>query len=147
MLARIERKDNLLTLLVGGVNWCRHCGKQYRGFLKKLKIEPPSVQFTRSVVSNSLLPHGLQHARLPCPPPTPRVYSNSCPPTSSSSVILQPKKLLELINKFSKAVGIKINIQISIAFLYTNNELHKKEIEKSITLTITPKKIKSEGQI
>ena len=38
-----------------------------------------SVQFSRSVVSNSLGPHGLQHARPPCPSPTPRVYSNSCP--------------------------------------------------------------------
>ena len=52
-----------------------------------------SVQFSRSVVSNSLRPHGLQHARLPCPSPTPRAYSNSCPlsqschPTISSSVI------------------------------------------------------------
>ena len=51
-----------------------------------------SVQFSRSVVSNSLQPHGLQHARLPCPSPTPRAYSNSCPssqwchPTISSSV-------------------------------------------------------------
>ena len=52
-----------------------------------------SVQFNHSVVSTSLQPHGLQHARLPCPPPTPGVYSNSCPsswwchPTISSSVI------------------------------------------------------------
>ena len=38
-----------------------------------------SVQFSHSVVSKSLLPHGLQHARPPCPLPTPRVYSNSCP--------------------------------------------------------------------
>ena len=46
-----------------------------------------------SVMSNSLRPHGLQHARPPCPPPTLRLYSNSCPvsqwchPTISSSVI------------------------------------------------------------
>ena len=52
-----------------------------------------SVHFSRSVVSNSLRPHGLQHARPPCPSPTPGVYSNSCPlsqwchPTISSSVI------------------------------------------------------------
>ena len=52
-----------------------------------------SVQFSRSVVSDSLRPHGLQHARPPCPSPTPGVYSNSCPlsrwchPTISSSVI------------------------------------------------------------
>ena len=50
-------------------------------------------QFSRSVVSNSLQPHGLQHARLPCPSPTPRAYSNSCPssqwchPTISSSIV------------------------------------------------------------
>ena len=50
-----------------------------------------SVQSSRSVVSDSLLPHGLQHARPPCPSPTPRACSNSCPlsqwrhPTISSS--------------------------------------------------------------
>ena len=37
-----------------------------------------SVQFSCSVTSDSLHPHGLQHARPPCPSPTPRVYSNSC---------------------------------------------------------------------
>ena len=37
-----------------------------------------SVQVSCSVVSNSLRPHGLQHARLPCPSPTPEAYSNSC---------------------------------------------------------------------
>ena len=53
-----------------------------------------SVQFGRSVVSDSLQPHGLQHVRLPRLSPTPRVYSDSCPssqwchPTISSSVIL-----------------------------------------------------------
>ena len=50
------------------------------------------VQFSRSVVSNSLRPHESQHARPPCPSPTPRVHSNSCPssrwchPAFSSSV-------------------------------------------------------------
>ena len=53
-----------------------------------------SVQLSCSVVSNSLWPHGLQHARLPCPSLTPSVYSNSCTPsrwchqTISSSVVL-----------------------------------------------------------
>ena len=52
-----------------------------------------SVQFSRSVVSDSLRPHGLQHARLPCPSPVPGAYSNSCPlyrwyhPIISSSAI------------------------------------------------------------
>ena len=52
-----------------------------------------SVQFSRSVVSDSLWTHGLQHARPPCPSPIPGVYPNSCPlsrwwhPTVSSSVV------------------------------------------------------------
>ena len=51
-----------------------------------------SVQFSHSVMSNSLRPHESQHVRPPCPSPTPRVYSNSCPssrrchPAISSSV-------------------------------------------------------------
>ena len=50
-----------------------------------------SANFSLSVVSDSLWPHGLQHTRLPCPSPTPRAYSNSgpsswwCHPTTSSS--------------------------------------------------------------
>ena len=63
-----------------------------------LMTKPPSPHTTesqsvQSVVSDSLRPHELQHARPPCPSPTPRVYSNSCPscqwchPTISSSVI------------------------------------------------------------
>ena len=52
-----------------------------------------SVQFSHSVVSDSLWPHGLQHAKLPCPSPAPKPCSNLCPssqwchPTISSSVI------------------------------------------------------------
>ena len=52
-----------------------------------------SVQFSRSVVSDSLRPHELQHARPPCPSSTPGVHSNSCPssqgchPAISSSII------------------------------------------------------------
>ena len=41
-------------------------------------LVPYSVQFSRSVVSDSLQPHEPQHARPPCPSPTPRVYPNSC---------------------------------------------------------------------
>ena len=59
----------------------------------KTNIKLSSVQFSCSVVSDSLKPHGLHHARPPCPSPTPGVYWNSCPsswwcyPTISSSVI------------------------------------------------------------
>ena len=58
-----------------------------------LSISFCSVQFSRSVVSNSLRPHESQHTRLPCPSPTPKVCSDSCPssqwclPTISSSVV------------------------------------------------------------
>ena len=60
---------------------------------KMCEIYISSVQLSCSVVSNSLQPHGLQQARLPCPSRTPGAYSNSCPsrrrchPTISSSVI------------------------------------------------------------
>ena len=43
------------------------------------KLTFHQVQFSRSVISDSLWSHGLQHTRLPCPSPTPRVYSNLCP--------------------------------------------------------------------
>ena len=48
-------------------------------FLKRLGIKSPSVQFRCSVVSDSLRPHESQHARPPCPSPTPRVHSDSHP--------------------------------------------------------------------
>ena len=56
------------------------------------QCQSSGVQFNCTVESDSVPPHGLQHARSPCPPPTPRAYSNSCPlsrwchPTISSSV-------------------------------------------------------------
>ena len=61
--------------------------------LTEPESESRSVQLSRSVVSDSLWPHESQHARPPCPLPTPRVYPNSCPssrwchPAISSSVV------------------------------------------------------------
>ena len=61
-------------------------------FLTNFILES-SVQFNRSIVSDSLRPHELQHATPPCPSPTPRACSNSCPsswwgyPTISFSVV------------------------------------------------------------
>ena len=61
--------------------------------LFNLKAEFSSVQFSCSVVSDSLRPHEPQHPRPPCPSPTPGVYPNSCPlsqgchPTISFSVV------------------------------------------------------------
>ena len=55
------------------------------------------------------------------------------------------KKLLELINEFSKLAGYKINTQKSVAFSYTNNELTKRNIKKTIPFTIATKRIKYLG--
>ena len=69
----------------GSSNWTRNPLLELIRFLFS--------QFSCSVMSDSVRPHGLQHARLPCPSPSPRVNSNSCPlsrwchPTIMSSVI------------------------------------------------------------
>ena len=55
------------------------------------------------------------------------------------------KKLLGLINEFSKVSGYKINIQKSVAFLYANNKLTEREIKKTIPFTIASKRIKYLG--
>ena len=58
-----------------------------------LSVQFSSVQFSSSVVSDSLRPHESQHARPPCPSPAPRIHSDSCPssqwchPAISSSVV------------------------------------------------------------
>ena len=78
-----------------GLNPCLLCLLHwYVGSLPPGKpLQFSSVHFSSSVVSDSLQLHGLQHARPPCPSPTPGVYSDSCPlswwchPTISSSVV------------------------------------------------------------
>ena len=66
----------------------------YLKLIQHCKSTISSVQFNRSVMSNSLRPHEIQHARPPCPSPTPGVHSNSClssrwcHPAISSSVVL-----------------------------------------------------------
>jgi hypothetical protein len=51
-------------------------------------------------------------------------------------------KLTDLTNSFSNVAGYKINLQNSVAFLYTNSEQIEKEYRKTTSLTITSKKIK-----
>ena len=55
------------------------------------------------------------------------------------------RKLLELINEYSKVAGYKINMQKSLAFLYTNNEKIEREIKETIPFTIATKRIKYLG--
>ena len=93
-----------------------------------------SVQFSRSAVSDSLRPHGLQHTRPPCPSPTPGVYPNSCPlsqwchPTISSSVVpfscLQPfpaSGSLQMTQFFASG-GQSIGVSASTSVLPMNNQ-------------------------
>ena len=92
-----------------------------------------SFQFSRSVVSNSLRPRELQHARPPCPSPTPRAYSNSCPsswwchPTISFSVVpfsscLQsfPASVSFPISQFFASDGQSIGVSASTSVLSMN---------------------------
>ena len=92
-----------------------------------------SVQFSHSVMSDSLWPHGLQHARLLCPSPTPGACSNSCPlsqwchPTISSSVIpfsscLQsfPGSRSFPMSQFFEAGGQSIGVSASASALPRN---------------------------
>ena len=90
-------------------------------------------QFSHSVESNSLQPHGLQHAGPPCPSPTPRVYSNSCPlswwchPAISSSVVPFSSHLESFLasgsfqmNQFFTTGGQSIGVSASAWVLAVN---------------------------
>ena len=66
-----------------------------------------SIQFSLSVMSDSLQPHGLQYARPPCPSPTPGPYSNLCP-LSPLSALLLPPSILPSIRLFSNEPVLRI---------------------------------------
>ena len=91
------------------------------------------VQFSRSVMSNSLWPHGLQHARPPCPSPNPGVYSNSyplsqwCHPTISASVITFSSHLQSFpasgsfqMSQFFASGGQRMGVSASASVLSKN---------------------------
>ena len=75
------------------MNWILEDFLSNHHWVIKSSCNVSSVQFSHTVMFGSFQPHILQHARPPCPAPTPRVYSDSCPlsrwchPTISSSVI------------------------------------------------------------
>ena len=93
-----ETVETVTDLILGGskITADGDCSNEIKRYLllgRTVMTNLSSVLFSRSVMSDCLRPHGLQHTRPPCPSPTPRVYSNSCPlsqlchPTISSSVI------------------------------------------------------------
>jgi len=97
-----------------------------------------SVQFSHSVMSNSLWPHGLQHATPPCPSPTPRVYSSSCslsqwsqPTVSSSSRRKQANS-----RKISTSASLT-TLNPSTVWITTNCEKFLKRWEYQTTLPIS----------
>ena len=93
-----------------------------------------SVQFSRSVVSDSLRPHESQHARPPCPSPTPGVHPNPCPlsrwchPAISSSVIhfsccqSFPASGSFQMSQLSKSGGHSIGVSALASVLPINNQ-------------------------
>ena len=94
-----------------------------------------SIQFSHSVMSDSLWPHGPQHARPPCPSPTPRVYPNSCPltwwfhPTISSSFIPFSSHLQSFpgsgffqMSQFFESGGQRIGVSASASALPMNTQ-------------------------
>ena len=106
----------------------------WRGF-NDITQQVPSVQFSRSVVSDSLRPHGLQHARVPCTSPTPRkllkliTMSQWYHPTISSPVVpffscLQSFPALGsfLISQFFASSSQGIGVSASGSFLPMNTQ-------------------------
>ena len=98
---------------------------KYLSCLQRFRFKDISVQFSRLVLSDYLWPNGWQYARPPCPLPTPRVYSNSCPlssrchPIISTSVIhysscLQsfPESVSFQMSQFFSSGGQSIRVQL-----------------------------------
>ena len=118
------------------VSYPRYRAKRSYLSVKNSRAEAwASVQFSPSVMSNSLWPHGLQHARLPCPSPTLRACSNSCllsrwcHPTISSSVIpfsscLQsiPASGSFLMSQLFESGGQSIGVSASTSVLPMNTQ-------------------------
>ena len=118
--------------------WKWECDRVLRKNYKAcwwIHICPSIRQFSRSVVSHSLRPHGLQHARPPCPSPSPGVYSKSCPlsqwchPTISSSVVRfsscpqsSPALGSFQISEFFPSGGQSIGISTSTSVLPMNTQ-------------------------
>ena len=104
-------------------------------YILNIYYMPKSVQFSCSLMSDSLLPHGLQHARPPCSSPTPRVYSNSCPvsqwchPNISPSVIPFSSRLQSFpasgsfqMSQFFPSGGQSIKVSASTSVLPMNTQ-------------------------
>ena len=112
-----------------------HSLKQIRAIKRNIYSVLSSVQFSPSVVSNSLRPHESQHARPPCPSWTPGIYSNSCPssrwyhPAISSSIVPFSSYRQSLpasgsfpMSQFFKSGGQRIGVSASALVLPMNTQ-------------------------
>ena len=113
--------------------------------IKDISYLPVFIQFSYSVMSDPLRPHESQHARPPCPSPTPRVHSNSCPlsrwchPAISSSVVpfsSCPQSLpasgsfpmSQLFTWGFQSIGVFINLLQIPSWLQNSNEIFSSNI-------------------
>ena len=93
------------------------------------ELQFSSVQFSDSVISNSLWPHELHHTRPPCSSPTPRIYSNSCPwsqwchPTISSPS--PPPSIFPSIRVFSNESVLQIRWSKYWSFSFSISPLNE----------------------
>ena len=130
-----ESKEELKSLLMKVKEESEKAGLKLNIQKTKIMTSSPisSVQFSCSVVFNSLWPHGLQYVRLPCPSPTPETCSNSCPssrwchPTISSSVVPFSSRLQYFpasgsvpVNQFFASGGQSIGVSASASVLPMN---------------------------
>ena len=112
--------------------WMWGSNKQQEG-CKSTWAEDQSVQFSSVSQTVWLFAHGLQHTRLPCPSPTPRAYSNSCPlsqwchPIISSSVVPFSSHLQSFLasgsfqmSQFFTSSGLSIGVSTSTSVLPKN---------------------------
>ena len=129
--ARKARRAQQGGLVPGGWSPTTLLGNQTQS--AKLKESSGSVQFSHSVMSDSLGPHRPLHARPPCPSPTPGVHPNSCPlsecchPTISSSVVLFSSHLHSFpasgsfpMRQFFTSGGQSIGVSASASVLLVN---------------------------
>ena len=134
-----EHEVCAFSLLFPGDSWCQSSLNvlidNLHIFFGELSIQILSVQFSHSVKSDSLRPHGLQHARPPCPSPISEVYPNSCPlswwyhPTISFSVIpfsscpqSFPASGSFQMSQFFSSGGQSIRVSVSTSVLPMNTQ-------------------------
>ena len=107
-----------------------------------LPLQISSVQFSHSIVSDFLWPHGLQHARLPCPSPTPGACSNSCPssrwchPAISSSVIPFSSRLQSFPASWSFQMSQFFEAGSNYIWLLYWDIIHRGKVYNSMVLDI-----------